>query len=113
MKTPSTTVAQTIDEKFKSVGEDRIQIEEHTRDSCDIACDVVITTTTDGDVFLKPGKTKYFQIDKVDEYTRSGGWRWKCCKSPEQSRIRGATYIKAVRKNDTGAIDWYWVTLLH
>jgi hypothetical protein len=103
--------AETIDERFKKLGENKLEVGDHTRDACDRANVVTITSTTDGDIQLRPGETKYFEIDKKkDGYTQSGGWYWKCGNSEEKARIRGATYIKAVRK-ENGVIDWYSVTL--
>lgn len=113
---PGVLRAETVDEKIKkgeSSGIFRVVIKEHTRDACDKACDVTFTSTTDGDVVVKPGETKYFMRNKdVDDYTRSGGYYWKCCNTAEQSRISGSTYIKVVRKADTGAIDQYYVELV-
>ncbi len=102
--------AQTVNERFKKLGMDHIQIEDHTRDACDRGNDITITTTTDGKVVLKPGETKFFEIKKDDQYTRSGGWVFYCGNSEERARIRGSTYIMAVRKNN-GVVDWFWVTI--
>jgi hypothetical protein len=102
----------TVDERFKQLGEDRIRLLNHTRDACDLENLVTITSTTDGNVELLPGETKYFRIRKFDSYTKSGGWYWKCGNSDEQSRIenasQGLTAIKAMR-TQRGVIDWYWV----
>ena len=106
----------TIDAQFKKLGEDNIKIMSHTRDSCDKENLITVTSTTDGDVLLNPGQTKYFQIRRFDSYTKSGGWYWKCGNTPEQSRIKGASedflgrsiVIKAIRKSN-GVIDWYTV----
>ena len=101
----------TIDEEFKKLGEDKIRILDHTRDSCDMENLVTITSTTDGDVELLPSDTRYFRIRKFDSYTKSGGWYWKCGNSDEQSRIQnasqGKTVVKAIRTS-RGVIDWYW-----
>ena len=106
----------TVDKKFKKLGEDNIEVFNHTRDACDRENDITITSTTDGDVTLLPGQTKYFQIKKFDGYTKSGGWYWKCGNTPEQSRLGGASgkvvdkpvVIKAIRKLN-GVVDWYSV----
>lgn len=113
---PSITFAQqkTEDETIRKNLEGKRFIEkigEHTRDSCDRANDLVITSTTDGDVVLRPGDTKYFRIRDQDAYTRSGGWYWKCGNALEKARIKGATLIKAVR-SERGVTDWYSVTIL-
>ena len=105
---------ETVDERIKrmeAAGEITIVTKEKTTDACDKSCDVTFTTTTDSDVVVKAGETKYFKIDKTDDYTKDGGFRWKCCNSSEKSRIKGSTYIKIVRKSDTGAFDSYWVEL--
>ena len=47
----------TVDEEFKKLGEDKIKILAHTRDSCDMENTVTITSTTDGDVELLPSET--------------------------------------------------------
>lgn len=105
----------TVDARLKKKEADgviRIITREHTRDACDKSCDVTFTSTTDGNVVVRPGETKYFKIHKdMDDYTRSGGYYWKCCNTAERSRISGATYIKVVRKADTGAFDQYWVEI--
>lgn len=106
--------AQTVDARIRrmeAAGDIRIVVKEETRDACDRNCDVTFTSTTDGDVVVRPGETKYFKIDKRDDYTRSGGYYWKCCGTGERSRIKGATYIKVVRRTDTGAFTQYWVDL--
>jgi hypothetical protein len=112
---PTVASAETVDEKIKkgeAAGTIKIVTKENTRDACDKSCDVTFTSTTDGDVVVKPGETKYFKRNKdIDDYTRSGGYYWKCCNSAERSRIRGSTYIKVVRKEDTGAFDQYWVEI--
>src|SRR5262245_26117179 len=87
-----------------------VKIGERTRGAWDPANNITITSTTDGNVILKPGEEKYFRIKQDDDYTRSGGWYWKCGNSLEKSRIRGATHIKAVR-SDRGVTDWYAVTI--
>jgi hypothetical protein len=103
----------TVDAEFKQLGEDHIRILNHTRDSCDKENLVTITSTTDGDVELLPGLTRYFRIKKFDGYTKSGGWYWKCGNTEEQSRItwgsQRGVYIKAVRTG-RGVIDWYSVS---
>jgi hypothetical protein len=105
-------LAETVDEKIKkqiAAGAIEVKTQDHTRDACDRGNNITITSTTDGDVVLKPGEEKYFKIDKdKDDYTRSGGWYWKCGNTPEKARIKGATYIKAIRK-ENGVVDWYWV----
>ncbi len=105
---------ETVDDRIRRMegaGEIAVITREHTRDACSKVCAVTFTSTTDGDVVVMPGETKYFKIDKKDDYTRSGGYYWRCCDSPERSRIKGATYIKVVRNADTGAFDQYWVEL--
>ena len=101
----------TIDAEFKKLGEDKIRILSHTRDSCDKENTVTITSTTDGDVELLPSETRYFRIKKFDSYTKSGGWYWKCGNTDEQSRIpsasQGKSVVKAIRTS-RGVIDWYW-----
>ncbi len=107
-----TASAETVDARIKrmeAAGEITISTKEKTTDACDKSCDVTFTTTTDGNVVVKPGETKYFKINKTDDYTRDGGFRWNCCNTGEKSRIKGSTYIKIVRKADTGAFDSYWV----
>lgn len=111
---PSNQRAETVDQRIRrmeAAGEVTITTREHTRDACSRTCDVTFTSTTDGDVVVRPGETKYFKIRKSDDYTRSGGYYWKCCTSDERSRIKGSTYIKVVRKADTGAFDQYWVEI--
>ncbi|MEK6282633.1 MAG: hypothetical protein AABN95_19915 [Acidobacteriota bacterium] len=99
----------TVDEQFKEIGEGHIKVLSHTRDSCDKENHITITSTTDGDVVLIPGDTKYFKIKKFDGYTKSGGWYWKCGNTPEQSRIKGGSgVVKAIRKSN-GVVDWYTV----
>jgi len=109
-----TAVAGTVDEKIKKGEADgtiEITTKGNTHDACDKGCDVTFTSTTDGDVVVKPGETKYFEINKTDDFTRDGGFQWKCCGSSERSRIKGATYIKVVRKEDTGAFEEFWVEI--
>jgi hypothetical protein len=105
----------TVDERIRQGEADgtiRVLIKEHTRDACDKSHIVTFTSTTDGAVALKPGETKYFKRNKdVDDYTHSGGYYWKCGSERERSRIPNSTYIKVVRKEDTGAFDQYWVEL--
>jgi hypothetical protein len=112
--TPRAASAETVDERIKrmeAAGELRVVVKERTTDACDKSCVVTFTSTTDGNVEVRPGETKYFKIDKRNDYTKSGGYYWKCCNSLERSRIRGATYIKVVRRADTGAFDQYWVEI--
>jgi hypothetical protein len=98
----------TVDKEFKQLGEDKIKVLDHTRDSCDRENTVTITSTTDGDVELLPGETRYFRIKKFDSYTKSGGWYWLCGNTEEQSRIQnasqGKTVVKAMRTS-RGVID--------
>src|SRR5262245_53816045 len=104
----------TVDQKIKKQEADGvivIKVQEHTRDACDRGNDITIISATDRDVVLKPGGTKYFKINKDrGEYERSGGWYWRCGRTLERARIKGATYIKAVR-NEQGVTDWYWVQI--
>lgn len=102
----------TVDKEFKQLGEDNITILNHTRDSCDKEDLITITSTTDGNVELLPGQTRYFRIKKFDSYTKSGGWYWKCGNTEERSCItygseRGIV-VKAVRSG-RGVVDWYSV----
>lgn len=103
----------TVDQEFKQLGEDHIRILNHTRDSCDKDDFITITSTTDGDVELLPGLTRYFRIKKFDSYTKSGGWYWKCGNTEEKSCIKWASergiFIKAVRTG-SGVVDWYSVS---
>lgn len=107
---PSSLQAETVDEKFKKLKPDQIKVKDHTRDACDKADDITVTSTTDGNVVIKPGDTKYFKIKKDDDYTRSGGFYFKCGGTGERARLKGATYIKAVRL-DSGPVDWYRVEI--
>jgi hypothetical protein len=101
----------TVDKKLKKLGEDNMEILEHTRDACDQEDDITITSTTDGDVSLLPGQTKYFDVKRFDSFTKSGGWYWKCGNTPEKSRLpikHNRTFVKAIRKKN-GVVDWYTV----
>ena len=79
---PSQAAAQakkeTMDQKIKrqiAAGDINVKIQDQTRDACDRGNDVTITSSTAGDVVLKPGEEKFFKIVKVnDEFTRSGGF---------------------------------------
>src|SRR5262249_14339925 len=86
----------------------RLEVLDHTRDACDRANDITITSATDGPMKVRPNETRYFKIRQVDAYTKSGGWRWRCGNSEERARISGAVYVKVVR-NARGVIDWYSV----
>jgi hypothetical protein len=112
---PGVATAETVDSFIKrkvAAGEFNVVIKEHTRDACDKSCNVTFTSTTDGNVVVRPGETKYFRRNKdIDDYTRSGGYYWKCCNTDERSRIRDSTFIMVVRKEDTGAFDQFWVEL--
>ena len=105
---------ETMDQKIRRQivhGDIDVKIQEQTRDPCDRGDLVTITSTTDGDVVLRPGEEKYFKIDKdKDKYTGSGGWYFKCGSTPEKARIKGASIIRATRK-ENGVIDWYWVLI--
>jgi hypothetical protein len=109
---PTSATAQTVDQLLRMLdAQGKLRVMKKTTDACDRICDLVFTSTTDGDVVVRPGETKYFKIDRIDDYTSSGGYYWICCKTKERSRIQGAVYIKVVRKADTGAFDQYWVTI--
>jgi hypothetical protein len=110
---PSGASAQTENDRIKDgIANGRLVVieGEHTRDACDRSNNITITSTTDGDVILRPGDVKYFRISRKDAFTRSGGWYWKCDNSLEKARLRGATIIKAVR-SEKGVTDWYAVTV--
>src|SRR5262245_4781917 len=111
---PSVASAETVDEKIKKqlrAGAIDIKIGEHTRDACDRRNNITVVAATDKDVVIKPGETKYFKINKdKGDYERSGGWYWMCGGSRERARIKGAIYIKAVRK-ENGVTDWYSVAI--
>lgn len=110
----SPAIADTVDERFKKLDPNKISIDEQTSDSCRFegakVQRVLITSTTDGEIELKPGETKYFRIKKIGDWTRSGGWYFKCEGSDEQARMKGAEYVKAVRSAETGEVTWYRVT---
>ena len=110
----SMAIAETVDQRIKNAvdaGTIKIVIQDHTRDACDRGNDITITSATDPNVVVRPGKTTYFKINKdKGDYERSGGWRWKCGDSEERARIKGATYIKVIR-NERGVTDWYWVLI--
>ena len=93
----------TVDEKFKKLGNNEIEVLDHTRDACDKS-HIVRIFCTDGNVVLKPKETRYFKTRRTD-----GSWNWTCVSTVlERARISGAVYIKAVRKAN-GVIDWYKV----
>lgn len=93
----------TVDEEFKKLGNDEIEVLEHTRDACDKSHTVRISCS-DGNITLKPNETRYFKTRRKD-----GSWMWTCVSDVlERARISGAVYIKAVRKAN-GVIDWYQV----
>ena len=95
----------TVDDEFKSLNKSDIEVLDHTRDACDKEHTVRIVSATDPHLILEPGQTRYFKLRKLG---RSGQWHWLCGDQPEQARLSGATYIKAVRKAN-GVIDWYKV----
>src|SRR5260370_32602325 len=91
---PTLAQAETVDEVFRRKDADgKLEVSGHTRDACDRANDITITSATDGPIRVKPGETKYFKIKQVDDYTKSGGWRWRCGNSEERARISGAVYV--------------------
>jgi len=113
---------ETVDEKLKRMEANNditIVTKGHTHDGCNKPANLTFTSTTDGDVVVKLGETKYFKIDKEkyankdkdkDAYVKDGGFFWKCGDSEEKSRIKGATYIKIVRTTE-GEFDSYWVEI--
>jgi hypothetical protein len=110
--TPSLATAETVDEQLRKLdAQGKLRVMEQTTDACDKNCPVTFTSTTDGDVVVQPGETKYFKIKPIDDYTRGGGYYWKCCGSQERSRMKGSVYIKVMRRANTGAFDQYWVTI--
>lgn len=93
----------TVDEEFKKLGKNEIEVLDHTRDACDKS-HIVRILSTDGNVLLKPKETRYFKTANKD-----GSWNWICVSNVrERARISGAIFIKAVRKAN-GVIDWYKV----
>jgi hypothetical protein len=93
----------TVDEEFKGLGDNEIEVLGHTRDACDKS-HIVRIICSDGGVTLKPKETKYFRTLHKD-----GSWNWICIFGVrERARISGAVFIKAVRKAN-GVIDWYKV----
>lgn len=83
----------------------------HTvKDYSDPNKELVVMYTVDGDVTVKPNETKYFEIDaNHDDYTKSGGWYWRCDKKVEKTRINGASLVRVIRTGN--ANEWSWVEL--
>src|SRR5262245_57545644 len=76
------------------------------RDTASPIANLVVLTTTDGPMTVKPGQVRYFQIKKDhDVFTKDGGWYWKCAGSPGKTRLKGAEYIK-VDRDYKGNITW-------
>lgn len=97
--------AQTLDQLLNDKALIMVEVE-RTRDACDRSNDITITSALGGNVVVRKSETRLFEIDRnKDDYTRSGGWYWKCGESLERSRIRGARYIKVIR-NERGLTDW-------
>lgn len=103
---------KTIDAQYREADNKQpFKVLESTRDACSRTNVVTVTSAVGGACEIRPGETKYFVIHARDEYTRSGGWYWRCGTSEEQSRLRGAAAIKVVR-DARGVTDWYSVPRL-
>lgn len=96
--------AGTVDQWFKQHPSD-FRVIDQTTDACDKNNRVTFTSTTDGNVVVAPGETKFFRIKSTDDYTREGGYYWKCDTSNEQSRLNDALYVEVQRKFQTGAFE--------
>lgn len=86
-----------------------IAVLDKTRDAASRTQVVVVHAEGGEKVALRPGMEVYFRIDAgKNEFTKSGGWYWSAGGGLEQSRLRGATEVKAVR-DPAGYVDWYRV----
>ena len=104
----SSASAASVDERWKALPQDKIRVEETTKDQCRNCGDAVtIKSATDGDVKLACGEIKYFDVS-----SQNGEWKWYCGGSGERARMAGASVVRASRVRETGEITWEKVTFL-
>jgi hypothetical protein len=96
--------AGTVDQWFKQ-HPNNFRVVDQTTDACDKNDKLTFTSTTDGNVVVAPGQTKFIRIKPTDDYTREGGYYWKCGTSNEKSRLNDALYVEVQRKSQTGAFE--------
>ncbi len=110
---PRDTVSKSaaLTKEFLATDSARVVVGEKTRDAASRNQVVVIHAEYGEKVALRPGETVVFKVEKgakATDFTKSGGWYWSAGSGLEQSRLRGADTIKAVR-DEKGYIDWYRV----
>ena len=75
--------------------------------------DLVITSARDVDgkpeqVMVRPGTMRIFRADAaVDEFTKKGGWYWKCGKVEGKSQFKEPGALIMVVRQQDGAVEWY------
>jgi len=75
--------------------------------------DLVITSARGVDgkpeqVMVRPGTMRIFRADaEVDEFTKKGGWYWKCGKVEGKSRFKEPGALIMVVRQQDGAVEWY------
>ena len=63
-------------------------------------------------VSVRPGTMRVFRADAgVDEFTRQGGWYWKCGKVEGKSQFKQAGALILVVRQQDGAVEWYSLQL--
>jgi hypothetical protein len=78
---------------------------ERTTSDISAIADLVILSTTEGPTTVKPGAVKYFRINKINAFTKDGGWYWKAAGSPGKTQLKGADYIM-VGRDFKGKVTW-------
>jgi hypothetical protein len=75
--------------------------------------DLVITSARGVDgkpeqVMVRPGTMRIFRADAaVDEFTKKGGWYWKCGKVEGKSQFKEPGALIMVVRQQDGAVEWY------
>jgi hypothetical protein len=59
-------------------------------------------------VILLPGKMQVFRADtRVDEFTKQGGWYWKCGKDSGKLQFKQSGAVIMVVRDLDGTVHWY------
>jgi hypothetical protein len=86
-------------------------VEQVTSKTDDASSDLVVTSAKGSDVNVRPGTMRIFRADaNRDDFTKKGGWYWRCGKAQGKSQFETAGALIMVVRQKDGTVHWYSLT---
>jgi hypothetical protein len=85
-------LGQSVDDRLKGHAQ---TVQFIRAESCDGKCAIVVSSTADGDVIIRPGETKYIKLNSSD-------CTWNCCNNTNHTALQpGIIQVKRDGNNIT------------